>query len=83
MLNAKKGISSLNVQRIMGFKKEKTAWYMRHRLGAAMHDEGFQKLMGIVEIDEVYIGGKQENRHWKDRQKYTKAKALTPEYRLV
>ena len=36
MLNAKKGISSLNVQRIMGFKKEKTAWYMCQRIRAAM-----------------------------------------------
>ncbi len=70
MLNAKKGISSLNVQRIMGFKKEKTAWYMCHRIRAAMKDSEFSNLMGIIEVDETYIGGKQENRHWKDRQKY-------------
>ncbi|MGH7842501.1 MAG: IS1595 family transposase, partial [Candidatus Binataceae bacterium] len=41
------------------------------RLRAAMHDPGFRHLMGIVEIDEAYIGGKQENRHWKERQKYS------------
>jgi hypothetical protein len=70
MLNAKKGISSLNVQRIMGFKKEKTAWYMCHRIRAAMHDPDFKQLMGIVEVDEMYLGGEQKNRHWKDRQKY-------------
>src|SRR3984893_11059406 len=63
MLNAKKGISSLNVQRIMGFKKEKTAWYMCHRIRAAMKDNGFAKLMGIVEVDESFIGGKDKNRH--------------------
>src|ERR1700688_4850419 len=64
MLDAKKGISSLNVQRIMGFKKEKTAWYMCHRIRAAMQDKEFAKLMGVVEVDETFIGGKDKNRHW-------------------
>jgi transposase-like protein len=71
MLNAKKGISSLNVQRIMGFKKEKTAWYMCHRIRAAMKDNDFAKLMGVVEVDEVFIGGKDRNRHWNKRTHVT------------
>jgi transposase-like protein len=41
------------------------------RLRAAMHDPDFKQLMGIVEIDEAHLGGKQENRHWKERQKYS------------
>jgi len=61
MLDAKKGISSLNVQRIMGFKKEKTAWYMCHRIRAAMRDKEFAKLIGVVEIDETFVGGKEKN----------------------
>jgi hypothetical protein len=72
ILTAKKGISSLQLRR-MYFEETtslRTAWYMAHRLRAAMYDEDFQQLMGIVEIDEAYIGGKQSNRHAKDREKY-------------
>ena len=40
----------------LGFKKEETAWYICHRIRAAMHDLEFKQLMGIVEVDESYIG---------------------------
>jgi transposase-like protein len=70
MLNSKKGVSALQIQRQIGAKSYQTAWYMCHRLRASMHDPDFKQLMGIVEVDETYIGGKQGNRHWKARQKY-------------
>lgn len=63
MLGAKKGISALQIQRHMGFGSYKTAWYVCHRIRAALQDKEFRKLMGIVEVDETYIGGKGENRH--------------------
>jgi transposase-like protein len=64
MVTAKKGISARQVHRYMGFGSYKTAWYMCHRIRAAMQDKEFRKLMGIVEVDETYIGGKDKNRHW-------------------
>jgi transposase-like protein len=63
MLRAKKGVSALQVQRFMGFGSYKTAWYMCHRIRVALQDTEFQKLMGIVEVDETFIGGKSGNRH--------------------
>ena len=35
-----------------------SAWYMCMRLRAGMKDPDFKKLMGIVEVDETCIGGK-------------------------
>lgn len=61
MLTSKKGISARQVHRYMGFGSYKTAWYMCHRIRAALVDREFQKLIGIVEVDETFIGGK--NRH--------------------
>lgn len=64
MLNAKKGKSALEIKRDV-FKDTasyETAWYMCHRLRAAMKNDEFKKLMGVVEVDETFLGGKERNK---------------------
>ena len=69
MMTSKKGISALQVMRVMGFGSYKTAHYMCHRVRAGLADEQFRQLVGIVEVDETYVGGKNQNRHWDKRHK--------------
>ena len=48
MLSSKKGISALQVQRMLGFGSYHTAWSMCHRIRVAMGKEHFRKLIGTL-----------------------------------
>ncbi|MGA2409948.1 MAG: IS1595 family transposase [Candidatus Binataceae bacterium] len=61
---SKKGVSALQIHRQSKSGDYRTAWFMCHRIRAAMKDDGFPQLMGVVELDEMGIGGKDKNRHW-------------------
>jgi hypothetical protein len=71
MLTAKKGISSLQIHRVMFGEKSThdyhTSWYICMRWRAAMAGDMYQPLSGQVEVDETFVGGKDRNRHWKKK----------------
>lgn len=63
MLTSKKGMSALQIFRYMGFGSYKTAWLMCHKIRAALGNQEFKQLIGYVEIDETFVGGKAKNKH--------------------
>jgi transposase-like protein len=57
LCEAKKGMSACQIQRTLGISY-KTAWYLCHRIRAAMVEAQKPMLDGKVEMDETYVGGK-------------------------
>lgn len=55
--NQKFGANALGLQRVLGLGSYNTAWQWLHRLRRAMVRPGRERLMGLVEVDETYIGG--------------------------
>lgn len=63
MLTSKKGISALQVMRVMDFGSYHTAHQMCNKIRTALGNVEFRKLVGYVEVDETFIGGKAKNKH--------------------
>jgi len=55
--NQKHGVSALGLQRALGLGSYRTAWTWLHKLRYAMVRPGRDRLSGIVEVDETYLGG--------------------------
>lgn len=63
LTQSKKGVSALQIQRILKIGGYKTAWYLCHRIRSAMLESQKTPLDGVVEIDETYVGGKPRINH--------------------
>ncbi len=66
--NHPKGIASTTLAKDLKIT-QKTAWFVLHRLRHAARTPSFNApLKGTVEADTTFIGGKNKNRHAKDRK---------------
>lgn len=71
LVTSRKGISSLQLGKEIGIT-QKSAWFVLQRLREACADS-ITMLKGTVEIDEVYIGGKEQSKHMRERLKFNGA----------
>jgi transposase-like protein len=74
LVNDKNGISSWELHRALGVT-QKTAWFMLHRIRAAIKSGGFEKLGGPdggpVEVDETFVGGAKRFMHASKKRRFS------------
>ena len=72
LTNQKYGANALGLQRALGLGSYHTAWTWLHKLRRAMVRPGRDRLSGLIDIDEAYVGGEKPGK----RGRGAKGKAL-------
>lgn len=78
----KKGISSCQLARDLGVT-QKTAWYMNHRVRHSLGLEPEDKLTGVIEADETFVGGLEANKHKSKRTEGTQGRSVQTKQPVV
>jgi transposase-like protein len=67
MCASKKGVSAKQIQRMLGLKSYKSAWFICHRIREAMKPDAKAGPLGgpgtVLESDETFVGGSKKNVH--------------------
>ena len=57
MVSQKHGVSALGLSRALGITRYETAWKLLKKIRGAMIRPRRERLKGLVEVDEVFLGG--------------------------
>jgi transposase-like protein len=80
LCSSKKGMSAHQLHRMLGVTY-KSAWFMAHRIRYAMQQPPFaDRLRGVVEVDETYVGGKARR---SNKRQYKPLDPTAPDKRLT
>jgi len=67
----KNGVSALGLQQALGFGSYETAWAWLHKLRRAMVRPDRDLLSGVVEVDEMFVGGQSHGHKGASSEKTT------------
>ena len=66
VVSQKNGVSALGLQKALGLGSYQTAWEWLHKLRRAMVRPDRDRLSGVVEVDETWVGGVRRGRGNRD-----------------
>jgi hypothetical protein len=76
VLSDKKGISSVQLSKSISVTQS-TAWFMLHRIRYMLRIRMLRdSLEGLIQIDETFVGGKNKNRPWHKKVKYSQGRSF-------